>query len=113
MFERGTHFNSRGELVEALKKWLEESDDETIGDTKFARAPWLNFDSSAGIVDLNADTSRQAVQRMLQKGASGEPWHVIENQRGNINKVVFHQSDSHEGWYAYLREPLSAPQELK
>lgn len=113
MLEKGTRYKSRGELVEALEKWIAESDDETIGDTSFARAPWLSFDSSAGVVDLNADTNRQAVERMLQKGGGDEPWHVIENRKGNINKVVFHPSDSHEGWYAYLRESLSAPQELK
>lgn len=110
-FERGTHFTTQSEAVQALKRWFEETDEETIGDTSFARAPWINFDSPTGVVDLNADTNRRGVQRMLQQTRTNrnEPWHVIENQRGKINKVVFNLNDTHEGWYAYLREPLSAP----
>lgn len=113
-FERGTHFHDRSQLVEALKRWVEETDEDTIGALAFGRAPWLSFDTSAGLVDLNADTRRTAVERMLQH-ARRQPsatWHVIENNRGRINKVVFHPNDTHEGWYAYLRDPLAAPQEL-
>jgi hypothetical protein len=43
----------------------------------------------------------------------GEPWHVIENNRGKVNKIVFDFNDTHEGWYAYLREPLAEAQELR
>jgi len=109
-FERGTHFRSRNDLVDALSRWLEDTDDDTIGDLKFGRAPWLSFDTPAGIADLNADTRRPAVERMIRHADA--PWHVIENRRGKVNKIVFDTADSHEGWYAYLREPLDVPQEL-
>ena len=112
-FERGTHFRSRSELVEALQRWHDETDEDTIGDLKFARAPWLSFDTSAGIADVNADTRRSAIERMLRHPSRAEaPWHVVENNRGKVNKIVFDPSDTHEGWYAYLRDPLAAPQEL-
>lgn len=112
-FERGTHFRSRGELIEALQRWHDNTDDDTIGDLRFGRAPWLSFDTSAGIVDLNADTRRTAIERMLGHPSEAEvPWQVIENNRGKVNKIVFNTSDTHEGWYAYLREPLAAPQEV-
>lgn len=111
-FDRGTHFQSRAQLIAALERWVKESDDETVGDLEFKRAPWISFDSSAGIADINADTRRDAVERMLRQTREGKPWHVIENRRGSINKVVFDPNDSHEGWYSYLRQPLDRPQEI-
>lgn len=112
-FERGTHFRSQDELVGALQRWHTDTDEETIGDLKFGRAPWLSFDTSAGIADLNADTRRTAIERMLRHPSKADAsWQVIENNRGKVNKIVFDISDTHEGWYAYLREPLAAPQEL-
>jgi hypothetical protein len=115
MLAKGTHFGSRDELVSALERWFDGTDEETIGDAeRFKRAPWINADSSAGLFDLNADTSRRAVGRMLAfvRSHPGSPWLVVENQRGRVNKVVFDPNDSHEGWYAYLRHPLPAPSEL-
>lgn len=115
MFDKGTHFHSREQLVEALERWVEETTEQTVGDLSFKRAPWLSFETAAGIADLNADTRRDAVERMLGHAHShpDDPWHVIENQQGTVNKIVFDPAgDSHEGRYAYLREPVVAPQEL-
>lgn len=112
-FDRGTHFRSRNELVDALQRWYDATDEDTIGDLKFGRAPWISFDTPAGIADLNADTRRTAIERMLRHSPRREtPWQVIENNRGRVNKIVFDTNDTHEGWYTYLREPLAAPQEL-
>ena len=111
-FERGTHFQSQAQLVAALEHWVKEGGDETIGDLEFKRAPWVSFDTSAGIADINADTRRDAVERMLRQTRDGQPWHVVENRRGSVNKVVFDPNDSHEGWYSYLRKPLDVPQEI-
>ena len=113
--EKGTHFASRDELVAALERWFESTDEATIGDADlFKRAPWINADSAAGLFDVNADTTRRAVGRMLAfvRSHPTAPWHVVENQRGRVNKVVFDPLDSQEGWYAYLRHPLPAPTEL-
>jgi hypothetical protein len=112
---KGTHFVERSALLGALERWLETTSEKTIGDAgRFARAPWISFESSAGIVDLNADTKRSAITQMLEHvhAHPDEPWWVIANRRGSVNKVVFDRNDSHEGWYAYLRTPLSAPSVL-
>jgi hypothetical protein len=111
-FERGTHFRSRQELVAALKRWVDETNEPTIGDLKFKRAPWISFETPAGVADLNADTRRDAVERMLRQTSQGRPWHVIENRRGSVNKVIFDLNDSHEGWYAYLRQSVPEPTEI-
>lgn len=113
-FDKGTHFRSRKELVDALQRWHDDTDEDTIGDLSFGRAPWLSFDTPAGLADLNADTKRDAVERMLKhaQGHADAVWQVIENNRGKVNKIVFDPSGTHEGWYAYLREPLAAPQEI-
>lgn len=111
-FQRGTHFQSRAQLIEALERWVTEGNDETIGDLEFKRAPWISFDTSAGIADINADTRRDAVERMLRQTREGQPWHVVANNRGKVNKVVFDPNDSHQGWYSYLRQPLNQTQEI-
>ncbi len=112
--EKGTHFHNRAALLEALRHWLETTDDETIGDTtRFAGTPWVSFESSLGIVNINADTTRNAVARMLDyRKANSVQWSVIENSRGKVNKVIFSASDSHQGWYAYLRTPVDQPTSL-
>jgi hypothetical protein len=112
---KGTHFRTRQELLEALEQWL-QNDEETVGDaTRFGRAPWISFETPAGIADLNADTNRRSVERMLHHAQThpGAAWHVVENRRGKVNKVVFDLNDTHESWYAYLREPSSEPRELE
>ncbi len=112
-FDRGTHFRSRSELIDALQRWHDDTEEDTVGDLKFGRAPWLSFDTSAGIADINADTRRTAIERLLRHPSEADtPWQVIENNRGKVNKIVFDTSDTHEGWYAYLREPLAAPREI-
>jgi hypothetical protein len=61
---RGTHFQTRQEMHEAIQQWFENTREETIGDAeRFGRAPWISVESSVGIVDLNADTSRRAIER--------------------------------------------------
>ncbi len=110
-FERGTHFRDLTRLVDALTRWVEETEEDTIGDLSFGRAPWLSFDTSAGLADLNADTRRAAAERVLTHARRGPnaAWKVIENNRGKVNKIVFDPNDTHEGWYAYLRRPLPQP----
>ena len=92
MLEKGTRFASRDELIAALERWHESTDEATIGDAdRFKRAPWVNADSAAGLFDLNADTTRRAVGRLLAfvRSHPSAPWHVVENQRGRVNKVIF------------------------
>ena len=113
-FAKGTHSRDRTQLVKALKRWAMETDEDTIGDLSFRRAPWISFETPVGIADLNADTTRAAVERMLKHSGThpGRPWNVIENRRGKVNKVVFNVNDTQHGWYAYLRESLAEPMEL-
>lgn len=81
---------------------------------RFASREALTFETRLGLVNVNADTTRDAIERMVrhaQRMPHAE-WHVIANERGTINKVVFDPDDTHEGWYAYLRDPLTAPATL-
>lgn len=108
---KGTYFCDRASLLEALEQWVSQTNEDTIGDPSFGRAPWISFDTTVGIADLNADTTRSAIERMLKSTRMHQqaPWQVIENRRGNINKIAFDLRDTHEGWYAYLRQPLAEP----
>lgn len=112
LLPKGEHFRTRSKLITRLQTWLEASDAETIGDvTRFPRAPWVSFESPVGLVDLNADTQRAAIERLLgvMRTDPSAPWHVVANRRGRVNKVLFAPDDSAPGWYAYLRQPLARP----
>ena len=108
---KGTHFTSKRELVDYLRKWLSRSDSATIGDvSRFPGQRWISMETSFGLMDINADTKREAVERLVQvvetRGLDAK-WNVIANNRGKINKVVFDLGDESWGWYAYLRSPLA------
>lgn len=98
------------ELVQLLTRWLEVSDEETIGDVgRFARAPWVSVETELGLADLNADTRREAVAAFVEWAraeAEGAQLRVVENRRGRVNKVVFGAGPV-QGWYCYLRRPIA------
>lgn len=111
---RGTHARTGSELIAILENWAAHSDDETIGDvSRFPRTPWISVETPLGLMDLNADTRRSAVEALLEHHRRGGPsleLHVIANRRGRVNKVVFHPGvPSPTGWYAYLRDETPAP----
>lgn len=109
---KGTHFRTRTALTSHLEEWLQRSTSPTIGDvSRFPRRPWISFESSAGLVDLNADTRRDAIERMIEYTCSNPSaaWHVVQNSRGSVNKVTFDPEDPNRGWYCYLRTPLREP----
>ena len=110
---RGTHARTGSELVALLANWVAETVDETIGDvSRFPRAPWVSVETPLGLMDLNADTRRSAVEILLEharRGGGGFELFVIANRRGRINKVVFDpRTPPPTGWYAYLREEAPA-----
>lgn len=109
-FQRGQQFASRGNVIDALREWLDKTNEETIGDVPQGRTGWLLFPSRHGQVKINADTRRDAVGRMLRAEDAGARWRVEENDHGVVNKVVFDTDPTTQvGWYVYLLEPLDAP----
>ena len=114
---RGTHARTGSQLVALLSDWMTNSDDETIGDvTRFARAPWISLETPLGLMDLNADTRREAVAVFLDhvnRGGLRLELHVVPNRNGRLNKVVFDPArPPPPGWYAYLRDEAPAPQTM-
>jgi hypothetical protein len=78
----------RHELIEGLRRWLTECDDATIGDTSvYAGTPWLRFETSAGPTVVHADTTRQAVKRMIAASRVEARWWVIANTRGASTRL--------------------------
>lgn len=115
LIPKGTHFRSREELVDFLGSWLADNKAiATIGDvSRFARAPWISVETPFGLMDINADTKREAVERLVL--ASNErplKWVVRANNRRRFNKVAFAINDNAHGWYAYLRKPLTQEEEF-
>jgi hypothetical protein len=101
-------------LLSLLRTWLSDSDSLTIGDTsKYHGAFWGTADISGHKVRLAADTTRQAVERVLDEIAAHpeRPWRVVRNRRGRITKV---QATEREvpGWYAYIHPALPGEVEI-
>jgi len=101
--EKGLRVNGKHQLLATLRTWLRESNAPTIGDTRsFHGQFWISADISGHRVKLAADTTRRAVQTVVDQVTADPdvPWRVIANQLGRINKVVI--GDRIEpGWYAY------------
>ncbi len=113
--DRGTHARTGDELLRVLGDWLDTSGDETIGDvSRFSRAPWMSVETPLGLMDLNTDTRRSAVAAFVEharRHGPGIELHVVANQRGRVNKVVYDQTRRPPtGWYAYLRHEAPEPQ---
>lgn len=114
---RGTHARTGHDFVAVLSDWVTNSEEETIGDvTRFPRAPWISVETPLGLMDLNADTRRQAIISFLDHthpGGRNFELHVIANRSGRLNKVVFDLTKPPPlGWYAYLRQEAPAPQTM-
>jgi len=107
---KGLRVNGKRELIARLRSWLAESSAPTIGDTRsFHGRFWISADMSGHRVRLAADTTREAVQKVVDQVAANpdRPWHVVANQNGRINKLVV--ANRHEpGWYAYVTRALEA-----
>ncbi len=105
---KGLRVNGKRELIAQLRAWLTESTAPTIGDTRsFHGRFWISADLSGYRVRLAADTTREAVQRVVDQVSANpdRPWQVVANQSGRINKLVV--GDRLEpGWYAYVTRAL-------
>jgi hypothetical protein len=108
------HFNNKPELVGYLSAWLERSSRDTIGDVgTYGGSAWATIDCEAGVIALNRDTTREAVESFVDSARRGlsYDWLIVTNQKGRVNKVLFCE-DRTPGWFAYLREPLDAERRL-
>lgn len=56
-------------------------------------------------VFLNADSSRAALQQLVDAAAAGPlPWTVIASQSGQLNKVTFRAGERVQGFYCYTTD---------
>jgi hypothetical protein len=104
---KGLRFVSKAELVAYLQMWLDHSTYDTIGDVgTYGGSAWLTVDSEAGPIGINRDTTREAVEALVDAAHTPRSydWLVVMNQKGRINRVLFSE-DRTPGWYAYLDEP--------
>lgn len=63
-------------------------------------------------VFLNADSSRTALQQLVDASARGPlPWTVIASQSGQLNKVTYRTGERVPGFYCYTSElqPVAGP----
>jgi len=114
--ERGAIVTTRGELHALLEDWTETSTAATIGDVgTFGGKAWLSWQHGAQTIVLNADTSRAAVLDYLAFAAEHgieEPWRVVANAKGKVNRVVYRDDLKLTGWYCYTAKPWKTPGDL-
>lgn len=113
---RGHHCATRDELVHLLQQWLSASNQSVLGDIgAFGGSPWVTVTTSAGVMRINADTKRGAIQRVVDeyRVSGGAPWIVVANRRGRYNRVERGSGSSTAGWYAYLVAEAAPGTEVK
>jgi hypothetical protein len=111
---RGATVRSRGELAALLNDWVSRSTQPTIGDIgSYGGKAWIWIQLGERRAHLNSDTRRSAVRAYLDYArvhGNGADWHVIANQRGKLNKVLYGPPGADpSGWYCYLTEPYDQP----
>lgn len=109
---RGLTVRSKAELVKVLAEWLDSSTASTVGDIgRYGGKAWVDLVVDGERVVLQADTKRTAISSFVahasRRGAE-QPWSVIANARGKINKVVY-TTEPAPGWYCYLATPWREP----
>lgn len=114
--EKGATVTSKKSLARLLQDWAEGSDATTIGDVAtFGGKAWLTVELSSARVVLNADTKRSAVLEYLayvDAHDAEDPWHVVTNARGKVNRVVYRTDTQFQGWYGYITQAWTAPGQL-
>ena len=112
----GRRCTSKREFTEVLRAWHSDTDERTIGETgTYGRRAWLWIDLGGREFHLNADTKRHGVEAYLERVArngADQPWHVVPNRNGLINRVAPGHLDPIPGLYLYAKEALVAPIEL-
>lgn len=101
---------SADELAPLLSEWAARSTASTIGDVgAFGGRALVTVTTPSGPFALNADTKRAAVLEYLAAASRHEvAFHVIANQRGRINRVIFRaDGQPTPGWYAYTANERS------
>jgi hypothetical protein len=116
----GTLVEGVGDLERVLSHWLSASSQATVGDIgMFGGSPCIIVRASSDRFVLNRDTKRAAVDAFLAAaaaagGAANLSWHITANRRGAINRVSYRRDDAATpGWYAYLREAVTEPRDLR
>src|SRR5271169_525283 len=116
----GTIVEGVVDLARVLAHWLAASNQATVGDIgRFGGSPVIIVRAGADQFVLNRDTKRAAVEAFLKTvvaagGAANLRWHITANRRGWINRVSYRRDDAATpGWYAYLRDPVTEPRDLR
>ncbi len=76
-----------------LRKWYENTDEETIGDVgSYGGVAWVWITDETNEYHLNADTKRRGVQEylaLLREYENLLEWSIVQNSLGVLNKVAF------------------------
>lgn len=99
-------------LYDRLDDWFTTTNEATIGDVDShqGRTAWIRVEIGDELCRIHADTTRDGVaelRRLVREADRTLEWHVVANDRGNINKIAFGPSKVIiPGVYAYLGRTL-------
>ncbi len=113
-FAKGVDVGSFESLLERLRRWIDQTEEEVVGNSpNFGGTPWIHFSVSGVRCRLNADTKRSGVAEVLQRSnLPGFRVGVGLNNRGKCNKLLFN-GEAVPGFFAYTASEQIAPTELQ
>lgn len=88
--KKGTICYSKDEFVGLLERWLERTQEKTIGPVgSNGRTPWVKVKLTNRTLRLNADSKRDAIGRFVEYNRAGNTrWRIIKSQRDKFSKVT-------------------------
>ena len=113
--EGGTVVTSKEDFARVLNSWLQHDERETVigSPGTFGGRALIHVHLGAERLHLNGDTRDEGVRAYLElvrQHGTQLSWHVVANQSGKVNKVVFGKPKaSIPYFYLYADDEASAP----
>jgi hypothetical protein len=108
------HRESKTEFADLLRRWHDDTREETIGDLRRnCVTKWLTVSATGNRCVVHADTSRVAIRRYLELVAKFGPdpgWRVERGRRETLNKVCVEPDGSPTpGLFIYTARTFGSP----
>jgi hypothetical protein len=101
---------TKAEVHQRFRDWLQNTDEHIIGPTTIdQRTAWIHVQDGDSRFRLHADANRPAIaeyMRLVVTHGDNIKWHIVANQKGNMNTVAFGPQQEHlsNTLYLYLIE---------
>lgn len=115
LIRKGTHCDTKQKFADILRRWYENTNEDTIGDLRshYGVTTWMTVSASGHRCVVHADTSRDAIRRYLELVEDHGPdlsWRVERGRRGTLNKVCVELNGAPTpGLFIYTARAFESP----